>query len=242
MCCCAGLTCCFGGNCGYCSECVGTATCNTELCSSCISGDPFGCCNSVICTPTPGSGTCICSNTSTSCTPVDVSACLPYAGMDANCNEIYQNPDGSLTYSDGSPATRGDIAYNCGACRGTPCSPHTCGATDPPPHSSSSSGPMGGGSGGGSAKPSAGGNKVAQPAGTGSQCISKLTKAMNNFGASITHLLTGGITTKTGNVLPGQRIQKSGATAITPNSYLLIILIVGGLLLFLAFGHKPVAD
>lgn len=242
MCCCAGMTCCYGGNCGYCSECVGSATCNTTLCTSCITG-AVCCCCSPVCTPTPGSGPDICTNTSTSCCVVDVSACLPYAGTDANGNDIYQNADGSLTYTDGSPASRADIAYNCGACRGTPCSPHTCGTTDTPPHGSASSGPIGGGSGSGSAKPSAGGSKTGTPSGSknaGSQCISKLSSSINKLGTAITGLFTGKKTSAK-NVLPGQAIAKS-SMAMSPNSYLLVILVVGGLLLFLAFGHKPTPD
>ena len=240
MCCCAGLTSCAGGGCGYCSECVGTATCNTELCTSCITGAI--CCDaqSPVCTPTPGSGTDICSNTSTSCCVVDVSKCLPFAGTDANGNDIYQNADGSLVYSDGSPATRADIAYNCGACKGTPCSPHTCGASDPPPHATASSGKAGGSSGSGSAHPS--GGKVALPP-TRVNCTSqnKLTSAMNKLGSTITSFLSGGNKTAAKNVIPGQTATKTN-TALTPNSYLLVILIVGGLLLFLAFGHKPTQD
>jgi hypothetical protein len=244
MCCCAGMTCCFGADCGYCSECVGNATDNTELCSSCIwSGGCVGFVNQgPMETPTPGSGTCIASNTSTSCT-VDVSTCLPFAGTDENGNDIYQNPDGSLTYSDGSPASRADISCNEGACKGTicnPCSPRTCGTTTPPPHSSASGGSGSGGSGSGSAKPSAGTKPAAVPATSG--CISKLSQAMNKFGSSITALLTGGQKTAAKNALPGQVVPATASLALTPNSYLMVILIVGGLLLFLAFGHRPTAD
>ena len=241
MCCCAGITSCYGSGCGYCSECVGTAACNPTLCSSCISGAIF--CVPVE-TPTPGSGTDIATNTYTSCTPIDVSACLPFAGTDANGNDIYQNPDGSLTYSDGSPATRADIACNCGACKCTPCSPGTCGASDTPPHASAASGPIGGGSGAGTAKPSAGGAKTGIPIGTanaGTCAISKLSSSMNKLGTSITSLLTGGTRTVAGAVLPGQTVQKTN-TVLTPNSYLLVVLIVGALLLVLAFGHKPTPD
>jgi hypothetical protein len=49
-----------------------------------------------------------------------------YAGKDANGNEIYQKCDGSLVYSDGSPATRCDITCNCGACAGTVCNSPLC--------------------------------------------------------------------------------------------------------------------
>jgi hypothetical protein len=238
MCCCTGITSCQGAGCGYCSECVCSAACNPTLCSNCITGALCGVVCTPVCTPTPGTGPCICTNSSTSCCIAPVS-CLPYAGTDSSGNEIYQNPDGSLRYADGSPATRGDIAYNCGACQGTPCSPHTCGTTCQPPHASKCSGPQGGGSGGGSAK-SAGG----QPRGgkkAGACAISKLSQSMNRFGSAITSLLTGGKRTAQGNVLPGQAVQKS-ALGITPHSYLLAIIIIGALLLILAFGHKPVPD
>lgn len=239
MCCSASFAAfCGGGLCEsvpYCSECVGTAACNPTLCSSCITGSLCGIVCTPVCTPTPGSGTDICTNTATSCCIAPV-CCLPFAGTDANGNDIYQNPDGSLRYSDGSPATRADIAYNCGACRGTPCSPHTCGTTCQPPHASQSSGPQGGGSGGGSAK-SAGG----QPRGGQPTCASKLSQAMNKFGSTLASLFSGGKRTAAKNILPGQKTT-TPSTGISSNSYLLVIIIVGALLLFLAFGHKPVAD
>jgi hypothetical protein len=239
MCCFGGLTSCGGSGCGYCSECVNTAACNPVLCSSCITGSLCGIVCTPVCTPTPGSGTDICTNTATSCCIAPV-CCLPYAGTDASGNDIYQNPDGSLRYSDGSPATRADIAYNCGACHGTPCSPGTCGTSCQPPKAgssnrSSSGGPSGGGSGGGTAKPSGGKSNP--------QCsqMSKLSQAMSRLGASFTSLLAGGKRTNAKNILPGQAIQKN-ALGLSPNAFLLVILIVGGLLLFMAFGHKPVAD
>lgn len=235
--------CCFGC---CCSECVGCASTNTQLCSSCMTGSltPYCSYKSFVCTPTPGSGTDICTNTSTSCEPIDVSACLPYVGQDESGNEIYQNSDGSLTYSDGSPATRADIAYNCGACRGTPCSPMTCGTTDQPPRATrgsssckSSGSPLGGGSGGGSAK-SSGGQARCTPA----NCqASKLTQAMSKLGSTITSLLSGGTAVAQKSIVAGQAVPKKNV-AVSPNTYLLIIIVVGALLLWLAFGHKPVAD
>jgi hypothetical protein len=235
MCCCAGLTSCYGGNCGYCSECVGSLACQNALCSSCITGAVI--CVPV-CTPTPGSGTCICTNTSTNCCVTDVT-CLPYAGQDANGNDIYQNPDGSLRYTDGSPATRADIAYNCGACQGTPCSPMKCGTTDQPPHAGSASAgsPSGGGSGGGSAKSAQG-----QPRATQNCQASKLTAAMNKFGSSIASLFAGGSSVPAKSVIPGQAVAQTKVAAITPNTYLLIVLVVGGLLLWLVFGHARTAE
>lgn len=238
MCCCASFAAFCGGgieNIPACSEYVDTAACNPVLCSNCITGALCGVVCTPVCTPTPGSGPDICTNTSTSCCIAPVS-CLPYAGTDANGNDIYQNPDGSLRYADGSPATRADIAYNCGACRGTPCSPHTCGTTCQPPHASASSGPLGGGSGAGSAK-SAGG----QPRGGQATCSSKLSQAMNRFGSTVAGLFSGGKRTAAKNILPGQKSPQS-ATGISPNAFLLAVIIGGALLLFLAFGHKPVPD
>jgi hypothetical protein len=225
-----------GGGCGFCSECVGNASCQTALCSCCLTG-AVTC--TPVCTPTPGTGTCICTNSSTSCINTCI-ACLAYAGQDSSGNDIYQNPDGSLRYADGSPATRGDIACNCGACTGTPCGPQTHGATCMPPSSSgggkAAGAPSGGGSGGGTAKPSMGKSNPA-----GCTQMSKLSQAMSRFGASITSLLSGGKGTAVKNVLPGQAVQKN-VLGISPNSYLLVIIIVGGLLLWMAFGHKPTAD
>lgn len=66
------------------------------------------------CTKTPGSAFCGCAS------------CLKYAGQDSSGNEIYQKPDGSLVYADGSPATQADIACNTGACLGTVCNPVSC--------------------------------------------------------------------------------------------------------------------
>jgi hypothetical protein len=231
MCCCAGLTCCSGGNCGYCSECTGSAACATTLCSGCLTGTDIGS-GDGMCGSTAGTNVSICANT-------DVSACLPFAGTDDNGNDIYQNSDGSLVYSDGSPATRGDIACNEGACRGTPCSPRTCGSTDQPPASGgggkAAGAPQGGGSGGGTAKPSGGASNP-----TNSQATA-LTQAMSKLGSMITSLMSGGNRVPAKNVLPGQKI--SGTVApMSANTFLLVVLIVGGLLLWLTFGHKPEGD
>lgn len=58
MCCCTGITSCSGGNCGYCSECVGAAACNPELCGSCLTGT----CQPQTENLTPGSSVGICGN------------------------------------------------------------------------------------------------------------------------------------------------------------------------------------
>lgn len=224
--------CCCSYCCGYCSECVGCAACNTTLCSYCITGLPstFGDCMG------PGSDVPI-TPPSTDITCVDVSSCLPFAGTDESGNDIYQLSCGKLVYSDGSEATQADIACNCGACRGTVCSPRTCGTTTQAPRASGSGGgaPQGGGSGAGSAK-SAGSNAQCNK---GNAQLTALSKAMSNLGATMTSLLTGGKKTAVG----GTTGMVAGVTpstlncAMSSNSFLLVIFIVGALLLMMAFGH-----
>jgi hypothetical protein len=168
---------------------------------------------------------------------------LPFAGVDASGNDIYQNQDGSLVYTDGSAATRADIACNCGACRGTPCSPRTCGTTDQPPHavstSGASGGPIGGGSGGGSSKSSGGSSPApTSRANNPANCTaSKLTSAMSKLGSTITSLLSGGTRVPAGTIQPGQKIPVATAP-MSSNTFLLILVVFGGLLLWLSFGHK----
>jgi hypothetical protein len=113
-----------------------------------------------------------------------------------------------------------------------------CGTSCQPPHAGSCSNPskgapQGGGSGGGTAKPAGGKTNP------NNNTASKLSQSMNRFGASITRLLSGGRPANKQNTLPGQAVCRSKA-GMSPNSYLLVVLIVGGLLLFLAFGHKAV--
>lgn len=60
-----------------------------------------------MCGKTPGTSFCGCNS------------CLAYAGQDSSGNEIYQRPDGSLVYADGSPASENDIVCAAGACAGT---------------------------------------------------------------------------------------------------------------------------
>jgi hypothetical protein len=186
-----------------------------------------------VCGPVAGTNASICANT-------DVSSCLPFAGTDGNGNEIYQMPDGTLVYSDGSPATRGDIACNQGACKGTPCSPRTCGTSDQPPkagacNTPSKGAPIGGGSGGGSAKASGGSSNP------NLLTASKLSQAMNRFGSTISSLFGGGTTASAHQVLPGQK-PVAVTAPMSSNTFLLILVVVGGLLLWMAFGHKPVPD
>jgi hypothetical protein len=50
-------------------------------------------------------------------------------------------------------------------------------------------------------------------------------------------LLTGGTKVPAKKVLPGQPIP-ANCTPITSNMYILAVVVIGGLLLFMAFGHK----
>lgn len=232
MCCCfGGFTCCYGGNCGYCSECVQSAACNPSLCGDCISGDfTTDCCISA------GSAVGICAN-SCICT-----TCLPYAGSDGNGNDIYELPDGQLVYTDGSPATRGDIACNEGACAGTPCSPLHCGVTEPAPSASRGGGsdsPKGGSSGAGSAKSSGGSaqplSRSQQSGGTKPQ---QTLKAQNSLGSVLASLLgktAAPVAAK--KILPGQKVALATTTTVSPNTFLLVIVVIGFLLLMMAFGQ-----
>jgi hypothetical protein len=228
-----GCCCCFGGGgyfCGsYCSECVGNSGQNGVLCGACMTACKFitGQCGS----PTAGTNASICTNT-------DVSSCLPFAGVDENNNDIYMKPDGSLVYSDGSLANRCDISCNECACKGTPCSPRTCGSTDQPPKASSKAtagAPQGGGSGGGTSKPSGGASnppKCTQ--------MSQLSNTMAKLGSTLTALMTGG--QKTAALGTPTKATLAPAMPISSNTFLLVIIVVGGLLLAFAFGHKPTGD
>jgi len=156
-----------------------------------------------------------------------------YAGMDGNGNEIYQMTDGSLVYGDGSPATQADIACNEGACKGTICNPN--------PTPGSGAAPRGGNSGGGTSPASGGGGKPSgqPPAKSATNCQqTKLTAAMSKLGSTITSLLTGGKRVPAKKVLPGQTAPAT-TLGMSPNTFLLVIVVVGGLLLWMAFGHKP---
>jgi hypothetical protein len=251
--CCGSLcvTSCSGSNCGYCSECTGCAPCSNIFCGSCLTGAP----DATACTPQENQTTIsMCGSlippTETpigagvgSCANPDVSLCLPFAGVDSSGNEIYQKTCGGLVYSDGSTATRADITCNCCACKGTmctPCSPRKCGSTDQPPKGVCGKSPQGGGSGSGSAKSSTGCG--AKPHCSGTKQASALSSAMNRFGSAITSLLGGGQKVSTAQVLPGQKAPAKQNAPMSSNTYLLIIVIVGVLLLVMAFGHKPTGD
>ena len=231
-CCCCGC---------YCSECVGNALCNNALCSSCLTGSRAAALAALDCMA-PGSDTPITpAAVSMSCR--DVSSCLPFAGTDGNGNDIYQMSCGKLIYSDGSAATQGDIACNCGACKGTVCSPRTCGSTTQPPQAKASGSggagsPAGGGSGSGSAKSA--GSKAACNA-LNSQ-LTALQKAMSGLGSTMTSLLTGGKTVKTGTngVIKASPVSASSCT-MSSNAFLLVVLIIGAILLMMAFGRGRAA-
>lgn len=232
MSCCCCLTSCFGSSCGFCSECVGAAGCNTTLCSSCITGS---CCgptcfyagaNSAPEIPSAGTDAPICLSAPCLGTPEFIS-CGP-----ADCQ---------------SSLTATETAAYCSTNNtwvNAPCSPFTCGSTDQAPasHSGGNSGggggsaagggaPKGGGSGSGSAKSAAG-----QKRNAGTCALSKLSQSMNRFGSSLSSLMAGGQKVPAGNIAPGQALPGPLST-MTPNAFLLIVLVFGGLLLMLAFGH-----
>lgn len=206
---------------------MGAAGCNTTLCSSCLTGTCGSTCfysgaNSAPEIPSPGTDAPICLTAPCLGTPTEIS-CGP-----ANCQ-------GSLTATDTAAYCSTNNTWI-----NAPCSPFTCGTTDQAPHGGSSGGggsagggaPKGGGSGGGSA-PSAAGKKR----NAGTCALSKLSQSMNRFGSSIASLMAGGQKVATQNVLPGSAVSNHPLSTITPNAFLLIVLVFGGLLLMLAFGH-----
>lgn len=203
---------CGGG--GYCSECVGAAACNPILCGSCLTGAVAP---TVECV-TPGQDTGIAGN------PCITPCLIPNTNI----------PDNGIT----------NLSDPC-----NPCSPTQCGTTTQPPcaycnpDATSICGkpttPQGGGSGAGTAG-SAGGGKSGG-GGSGSPCGSKLSQALNRFGASLASLFGGGKTVPAGAVVPGLKTTKA-PNVMSSNTFLLVILIVGTLLLFIAFGHAPDSD
>lgn len=203
MCCCAGLTSCYGGGCGYCSECVGVAACAPALCGTCVTGDS---CATPTCCGYPTSGSCV---------AIDTTTCDNFSPQqyDANGNPIQ-----------GSPTTSPCLP---------PCSPASHGATDNPPDTSGSqpSAPKGGGSGGGSAG-SAGSSRPVSLGSAGQQ-----TNLATKLGSILASLMSRGTTVPAQTILPGQAIPKrNGVTPISPNTFLLVIVVVGILLAMLAFG------
>lgn len=87
------MTSCFGAGCGYCSECVGTAACNPELCGTCLTGT----CQPQTENLAPGSDTAICGNPCVTpclipnskipCCAVNQSACYPCSPDQAGCTD-----------------------------------------------------------------------------------------------------------------------------------------------------------
>jgi len=68
-----------------------------------------------------------------------------------------------------------------------------------------------------------------------------LTQAMGKLGSTIASLLKGGKTVPASAIRPGQAVPQSVGPMST-NTFLFVLLIVGALLLVMAFGHKPVPD
>lgn len=198
----------------YCSECVGAAACNPTLCGSCLTGSVAP---TVECV-TPGTATCFNGN------PCITPCLIPNTNISCAAANQSFNP-----------------------CH--PCSPLQCGTTTQPPcaycnpDATSICGkpttPQGGGSGAGTAG-SAGGGKSGG-GGSGSACGSKLSQALNRFGASLASLFSGGKAVPAGAVVPGLKTT-APANVMSSNTFLLVILIVGTLLLFIAFGHAPDSD
>lgn len=207
--------CCAGfALCGYCSECVGAAGCNPMLCGSCLTGTVAP---TVECV-TPGQDTGIAGN------PCITPCLIPNTNIP--CNGIT------------------NLSDPC-----NPCSPTQCGTTTQPPcaynnpDATSICGkpttPQGGGSGAGTAG-SAGGGKSGG-GGSGSPCASKLSQALNRFGASLASLFSGGKTLPASAVVPGLKTTKT-ANVMSSNTFGLVVVIVGLLLLFIAFGHTEDKD
>lgn len=228
MCCWANCFSCMCSLSSCCSENVGCATCNTALCSSCMTGDCFysGAFTPVE-NPTSGNDIAFCT------TPPDA----PCLGTPCFIDGIPANDQSILS----ATCNASFCPCNCYYVNG-PCSPATCGTTDQPPvagpRSSGSGGgqPQGGGSGGGSA-PSAKG----QPRCTKNCTLTKLQQAVSKLGSSMASLMSGGQKVSQASVIPGQKATGLFST-MTPNTFGLIVLIFGGLLLWMAFGHRNVGD
>lgn len=211
--CCCGPGGCFGT---YCSECVGANACNPSLCGGCLTGSAAP---TVECV-TSGTGTCFNGN------PCITPCLIPNSNI--SCAAANQS-------------------FNL--CN--PCSPMQCGTTTQPPctnpycnpdsiNSASCAGTRtGGGSGAGTAGSSGGGKSGG--GGSGSPCTSKLSQALNRFGASLASLFSGGKKVPAGAIVPGLKTTKA-TNVMSSNTFLLVILIVGTLLLFIAFGHAPDSD
>lgn len=207
--------CCTGGACFSlcsvpCSESVGAAACNPIICANCTTGAlPGGFFDGANNSPVAGSPVCI---------------CLPPAPCLCDVPSVLNIPPG------------------CTA----PESPLTEGTTDQPPAPANCQCAKGlnPGSGAGSARSSSGGGGA--PIGGGSRphisspCtnLAKTSSILNRLGTSLASLLGGGQRVPIGSVLPGQAVPKRAGviSQISPNAFLLIIVVVGILLLMMAFG------
>lgn len=196
------------------------------------------CCGTSICAVCPGCGglcgTCTCTEalcpsgfgcglTGEACAP-----CGPTTASGACCI-------GTLTGSNvdlcNLPLTAPSGDPNLDAL--TPAS----GATDPPPSpaqcpaapQSSGSGSHGG-SGGGSARSATGGGASA-PHNTACASLSKMQSALNRFGTSLASLFGKAEQGKT-------NLESKAVGVVTTPAFLLMLLIVGGLMLLLAWGKE----
>lgn len=231
---------CFAACCLSCSEAVGNAACNPTLCSDCLTGtqapEAIPCATDITAGQTVP--LCDCKAISSHCypcspdshgasdpPPVDVSACLPYAGQDGNGNEIYRQSDGSLVYSDGSPATKADLVC-------TKCSCNPALSCKNPSSGSGSAGSSAGGKGGGSPR------TATPPKPAGGTSAGKQMTLGTKLGSVFSGLFSGGKTVSAASTLPGLQKSRNAVTPISSNTMLLIIIIVGVLLLMMVFGRE----
>lgn len=185
------------------------------------------------------------------CGPVicyDFSGCCSECVGAAACNNTFCGSclTGSVATADccAPEVTAGSDApictpVACDACKQETCacSPDTCGTSDQPPATCAAcntSAPRGGGSGMGSAGSSGGAKPLSAVPAT---CqLTKLGTSLAKLGTSLTSLLTGGRTVAATTVLPGQKVAVANpSNPISSNTFLLVIVIVGALLLMLSF-------
>jgi len=208
---------------GTCSEFVGPAACNPTFCGSCLTGAVMPPVECVTAGGATSGAPCIMGN------PCITPCLIPNSQIP--CSAVQQ----------------------LGPCN--PCSPLHCGATDTPPCAGpytnpdvtgygtcqctqqalrgGGSGPKGGGSGGGSALGSSGGGAGIPRSGGTPQGTQNL---LNKFGSMLASLFGGGKNVAPGTVLPGQKPKSGIAAPITANTFLIVIVIVGALLMMMNFG------
>lgn len=236
--------CCLGGGCFalcnaacsiVCSEQVKTAACNPTLCSSCLTGTSSPACTAV-CNDGP-------------CKGGGLPSCF-FSGATAHPEIPTAGACGTSLCTCLIPPCIGVLPIPGNPCN-TPCSPLTCGVTDAPPapcqcggnqsrslckSNAGGAGSAGSSKGGGSGSPKGLGG-VQRPV----QLTNPLTKLLNSLGK---------LGTGFGSLLgyhppvrnaagfyPGQPLTRGSAPPMTANTFLLVIVVVGVILLFMAFGR-----